>query len=141
MSRPVTLGRAATVASVALVLLPVAMPVLTADDHYVCTISVEYALTQDGRLQQSNWSERVKGQRFVVDRLTGSIRGNFITTAGADNVKVVDRGSSQNSYKSYWTHPRLASAPLGYLEIRTFEGAKPPFLVVNNSGTYTGICD
>jgi hypothetical protein len=114
---------------------------LGAEDHFVCTIKVEYDLSRQGQLEVAAMSRYSAGQRFVVDRLTGTVRGKFVSTAGANNLVVVDRGSSENSYKAYWTHPRLASSPVAYLEIRTYRGPKPDFLLVNNAGIYTGNCD
>lgn len=125
----------------ALIVGPLAQCALAANEHYICTIKVEYALQDSGTVDKSKFSDYITGKKFVVDRVTGVVRGDFISTTGANNIVVVDRGSEANSFKSYWTHPRIASAPLAYLEIRTFLGAKPPFLAVNHSGIYTGVCE
>jgi hypothetical protein len=103
---------------VAFLLVFAASTAYSADDHYVCTIKVEHDLQDDGTVRTGRMSNIVVGQRFVVDRLTGIVRGNLVSTEGADKIVVVDKGSKANSFKSYWTHPRLASAPVAYLEIR-----------------------
>jgi hypothetical protein len=78
-------------AAVVLLVIACSGSVIAAEDHYICVIKAEYTLTDEGKLEVGPLSQYVVDQRLVVDRLTGIMRGKFLTTAGANNIVVVDR--------------------------------------------------
>jgi len=127
--------------------LSIAVPILLAfwgvsDSNelaYVCTVQHVYKVSDYGKLIESELDDEMEGARFAVSRVDGKILGEILTTPSAESTRVVDRGSSSNSFK--------AVADFGdqfqTIEVQEFhEGERKPFaaLSMGGPGIVTGVC-
>jgi len=106
---------------------------------YVCTVEHVYNVSDYGKLIESELDDTLEGARFAVSRLDGKILGEVLTTPLAESTRVVNRGSSSNSFK--------AVADFGdqfqVLEVQEFHGGeRKPFaaLATGGAGIVSGVC-
>jgi len=127
--------------------LSIAVPILLAawdvseggELAYVCTVEHVYKVSDYGKLIESEFDEEMEGARFAVSRLDGKILGEVLTTSLAESTRVLNRGSSTNSFK--------AVADFGdqfqILEVLEFhEGERKPFVAssMGEVGIVSGVC-
>lgn len=106
---------------------------------YTCKVAHLYALSANGALESSGFEKQMKGGTFSVSRVTGEIIGEVVPTALAQSTRVVNEGSSENSFK--------AVADFGgqyqVLEVQEYQsGAIKPFIALSmgGAGIVTGTC-
>jgi hypothetical protein len=106
---------------------------------YVCTVEHVYGVSDYGELVESELDGELEGARFAASRLDGKILGEVLATPLAESTRVVDRGSSSNSFK--------AIADFGdqfqSLEVQeSGEGERKPFVALSmgGAGIVTGVC-
>lgn len=107
---------------------------------YTCKVTHVYDLSEDGSLQPFTFFESdMVGSYFSVSRLTGEIIGEVVPTLMAKSTRVVNRGSSEYSFK--------AVADFGdqyqLLEVQEFRvGVMKPFVAssMGGAGIVTGVC-
>ena len=106
---------------------------------YNCVVKEIYDINDAGELEISKWKNRFVGDKFSVSRETGKIGGKTLTTALAKETRVVNFGSSENSFKAIAEF----DGQFQLIEIQEFkDGAKKPFIALSlgGVGVITGIC-
>ena len=106
---------------------------------YTCEVISVYTLSENGTLQTSGFERQMKASTFSVSRITGEIIGEVIPTLLSKSMKVVNKGSPENSFK--------AVADFGdqfqILEIQEFRSDPiKPFIATSmgGAGIITGTC-
>jgi hypothetical protein len=106
---------------------------------YVCTVEHVYNVSDYGKLIESEVGDELEGARFAVSRLDGKILGDVLATPLAESTRVVNRGSSSNSFKAIANFgDRFQS-----LDVQEFrEGERKPFVAssMGGVGIVTGVC-
>lgn len=127
--------------------LSIAVPILLAvwgvsgggELAYVCTVEHVYNVSDYGKLIESEFDDELEGARFAVSRLDGKILGEVLATPSAESTRVVNRGSSSNSFKAIADFgDRFQS-----LEVQEFrEGKRKPFMAssMGGVGIVSGVC-
>lgn len=106
---------------------------------YTCEVMHVYALADDASLKPSGFEKTMKGGSFTVSRITGQIVGEVVPTLMALSTRVVNAGSSENSFKAIADFEGQAQV----LEVQEFkQGAKKPFVAfsMGGAGIVTGEC-
>ena len=67
---------------------------------YTCEVTNVYGLNDDGSLKVSGFDKGMKGSKFSVSRVTGEIIGQVVPTIVANSTRVINKGSSENSFKT-----------------------------------------
>ena len=67
---------------------------------YTCEVTNVYGLNDDGSLKVSGFDKGMKGSKFSVSRVTGEIIGQVVPTIMANSTRVINKGSSENSFKT-----------------------------------------
>jgi hypothetical protein len=108
---------------------------------YKCRIKHSLALARDGSPQCSASAEVFHNMEFIVDRASGRILGEAINTRSwLGKREILDKGSSQQSYKLLYTSPP-PFVHVNLLQVEEYQaGAEKPFLFVMNTVTHTGTC-
>lgn len=106
---------------------------------YTCEVQRVYDLADDASLRPSGFEKTMKGGSFTVSRVTGEVAGEAVPTLMAKAVRVINRGSTENSFKT------LADfdGQIQVLEIQEFrQGAIKPFIAISmgGAGVVTGNC-
>jgi hypothetical protein len=106
---------------------------------YVCTVEHVYGVSDYGKLIESELDDEMEGARFAVSRIDGKILGEVLATPSAESTRVVERGSSTESFK--------AIADFGdqfqSLEVQeSRDGERKPFVAfsMGGAGIVTGAC-
>jgi hypothetical protein len=107
---------------------------------YVCTVKNVYALKKEGTLEENATHLLVsEGSTFVVERKTGRMLGDLSSTGWIGRNEVLDLGSGSQSYKALYVSPPHVHVRL--LLIKEYEeGDEKPFLFVEDTDIYTGLC-
>ena len=106
---------------------------------YTCEIIRVYDLSENGTLKTSGFEKHFKRSSFSVSRVTGQIIGEVVTTELAESIWVVNRGSTENSFKAVANFGKQFQI----LEVQEFRSIpKKPFVVMSmgGSGIITGFC-
>lgn len=106
---------------------------------YVCTVESVYGLSDYGELLASELDDEMEGRRFAVSRLDGTILGEVLATPSAESTRVVNRGSSTESFKAIADF----SDQFQSLEVQEFrDGERKPFVALSMGGVgiVTGVC-
>lgn len=109
------------------------------DLSYECVIKHVYKLTDDGLLEISGWQNQFQGNSFTISRETGTIAGKVLTTVFAEETRVVNFGSNENSFKAIADF----KDQFQLIEIQEFKkGTQKPFIAssMGGAGIITGIC-
>lgn len=106
---------------------------------YACDVLHVYDLADDASLKPSAWEKTMKGSSFSVSRVTGEIIGEVVPTLMAKSARVINRGSTENSFKA------LADfeGQVQVLEVQEFRpGPIKPFVALSmgGAGVVTGKC-
>jgi hypothetical protein len=111
---------------------------------YKCIIKQSLSLGKDGSTLPSASAAVFRNKEFIVDRASGRTLGDTINSQGWHKIEVWDRGSSQQSYKSFYSHSGGADRPIPYfnlLQIEEFsDGDAKPFLLIQGTIMHTGFC-
>jgi hypothetical protein len=67
---------------------------------YTCEVAHVYAVSDCGSLIPSALEKNMRGSLFSVSRVTGEIIGEVIPTLMAKSTRVVNKGSTKNSFKT-----------------------------------------
>ena len=67
---------------------------------YTCEVVHVYRLSKNCTLEISGFEKQMRGSSFSVSRVTGEILGEVVPTLLAKSTRVVNRGSSENSFKA-----------------------------------------
>ena len=112
-----------------------------AGEHtYDCVIKNAYSLDDTGILKASGWQKIFAGNKFQVSRETGIIVGETLTTVFAKDTRVINFGTSDNSFKAIAEF----KGQFQIIEIKEFkEGIEKPFVAysMGGAGIVTGICN
>ena len=113
------------------------------DFQYDCTVSATRAV-DNAELPSSRWGPGLPGQRFTINRETGAIGGSaaFRVGEGQDwrTVEVLDRGSSQQSFKLLAVSSGRLPTVI-YVEVKEeAPGAAKPFMHYENWKLTLGTC-
>jgi len=124
-----------------LILLPTLLSVnaMAGELSYTCEVKHVYHLSEDGSLNISNWDKDMRGSSFSVSRETGQIIGEVVPTLMAKGTGVVNKGSTQNSFKAWADFGNQ----LQLIEVQEFkEGTIKPFVSASmgGAGIVTGVC-
>lgn len=123
-----------------LFLMPLAATSQAGDLGYDCVIKNVYDVDDAGALKASGWQEQFKSDKFSVSRKTGKIVGQTLTTILANNTRVTNQGSKENSFKA----AAEFESQVQVIEIQEFkEDVKKPFVATSmgGAGIVTGICE
>lgn len=110
-----------------------------ASPDYRCT--VERAVSAS----ESSLGRMYIGKQFTVERKTGLMAG-VLKNSYLTEPKVIDYGSSENSYKVVTTMRKEQGAGAGSslfaLTINEYkDGASKPFVFLSDSDVYFGLCE
>lgn len=126
--------------SIAVPLLLAAWNAVEAGEHaYVCTVEHTYAVSDYGKLTESELHNQMEGARFAVSRLDGKILGEVLATPTAESTRVLDRGSSSESFKAVADFGNRFQS----LEVQEFHaGERKPFVALSMGtvGIVSGFC-
>ena len=106
---------------------------------YRCEVQHVYALTDDGSLDASGFGKTMKGSKFSVSRVTGEITGEVVPTLMAASTHVINRGSTENSFKAVANF----GGQVQVLEVQEFKQSHAkPFVAMSmgGAGIVTGKC-
>jgi hypothetical protein len=106
---------------------------------YVCTVEHVYGVSDYGKLIESELDDELEGARFAVSRFDGKILGEVLATPSAESTRVVNRGSSSNSFKAIADFGEQFQS----LEVQeSGEGERKPFVALSmgGPGVVTGVC-
>jgi hypothetical protein len=110
------------------------------DLSYDCVIKKVYDVGDAGMLKESGFQKQFVGNKFSVSRETGKIVGQTLTTVLAKNIRVINSGSKENSFKSIAEF----EGQIQLIEIQLFKKSiKKPFVATSmgGAGIVTGICE
>ncbi|MEQ1579502.1 MAG: hypothetical protein ABL964_02830 [Steroidobacteraceae bacterium] len=128
----------------ATVVVLVAPATASAIEDYRCTIERVIAASGTGGPVQDLMDRTYVGKEFTVERETGlmagALKNSFFTSP-----HVVDRGSTENSFKVVTTMTREQGTGAGsnvyVLVVNEFaKGERKPFIYLNNDLAYIGDC-
>jgi hypothetical protein len=106
---------------------------------YTCEVLHVYKVSSNGSLAISPFEKQMMGSSFSVSRVTGEIIGEVIPTLRAKSTKVVNHGSTKNSFKAVADFGNQFQT----LEVQEFrKGALKPFVSssMGGAGIVTGLC-
>ncbi len=106
---------------------------------YTCEVMQVYDLSENGTLEISRFEKGMKGSSFSVSRVTGEIIGEVVPTLLAKSTRVVNKGSTENSFKAVADF----SEQFQILEVQEFRsGPIKPFIATSmgGAGIVTGTC-
>ena len=106
---------------------------------YTCEVTNVYGLNDDGSLKVSGFDKGMKGSKFSVSRVTGEIIGQVVPTIVANSTRVINKGSSENSFKTVAEF----DGQFQILEVQEFrKGDSKPFVSssTGGAGIVTGLC-
>ena len=112
---------------------------IAGEASYSCTIKHVYVVDDNGSLSPSGFDKTLKNGQFMVDRLNGAIVGDVLPTSLANYTKVINKGSTSNSFKSIADFGNQ----LQIIVIKEFkDGSLKPFVSISTGGAeiVTGIC-
>jgi len=112
-------------------------------DGYICTILQIQELNSSGKFvaYEGVLYSTLLGESFSVDRDTGKINGSPFSTKHYKEVRVLDRGSTENAYKEIIiSHP--PNIWIMYVYVKEFEsGPEKPFWGTEDGNKiFSGIC-
>lgn len=115
------------------------------ESAYLCEVSHVYHLSEDQTLGTLPALEtELKKHAFSVSRETGRVVAeSAIDTSRAKDVRVLNRGSRDNSFRVIADYGRFPNGarPYQLLEIQEFVAdVTKPFLIVSELGIVTGTC-
>jgi len=113
---------------------------IAGESVYDCKVLHVYTLNKNGILEQSAYEDELKGQAFRVSRLTGKITGSVLPTTLASSIKIVNEGSTENSFKAI-AHFK---EQLQTIEVQEFrDGITKAFVSssMGGAGIVTGVCE
>lgn len=106
---------------------------------YDCEVTHVYDLTEQGTLRISGFEKTMKGSKLTVSRTTGEIAGQVLPTLSAKSFRVVNEGTTENSFKAVADFGKQYQL----LEVQEFrEGNVKPFVAssMGGAGIVTGVC-
>ncbi len=106
---------------------------------YTCEVMQVYDLSENGTLEISRFEKGMKGSSFSVSRVTGKIIGEVVPTLFAKSTRVVNKGSTENSFKAVADFGKQFQI----LEVQEFRsGPIKPFIATSlgGAGIVTGTC-
>lgn len=114
-------------------------PSLFAYDDYKCIISNILNSDVSGNLIEV---ERYSvGKMFTINRKTGLTSG-ALTNSFLNAPLVLDRGSKDNSFKAITTMRNDITTNVYVLVVEEYiEGNQKPFIFINNTTVYHGLCE
>jgi hypothetical protein len=119
------------------------------DKVFTCTVESLDGLGDDGKIepQPEVFQQLFVGEKFVIDRATGSVVGERISSRNADIGPVVaahgkqDRRDSTNNWQVYWVVKGSATDVVNTIIVREqVESEKKPMIYVQHSQLATGYC-
>ncbi|MDP6527512.1 MAG: hypothetical protein QF858_01360 [Candidatus Pacebacteria bacterium] len=126
-------------AFIAILFFSTTVSAMASEMSYTCEVKHVYSLSGDGSLNISNWDKDMRGSSFSVSRETGQIIGEVVPTLMAKGTGVVNKGSTQNSFKAWADFGNQ----LQLIEVQEFkEGTIKPFVSASmgGAGIVTGVC-
>ena len=119
-------------------LLALSQVASAAELAYTCEVQHVYDLADDASLGASGFEKTMKGGSFSVSRITGEILGEVVPTLMASSTRVVNHGSTENSFKSVADF----AGQVQVLEIQFKHGVTKPFVALSmgGAGIVTGTC-
>ena len=109
------------------------------ENSYDCKITNVYTLSETGNLERSALSTNFIGNTFTIQKDTGEIQGEVLTTVLSNKTEVINLGSMENSYKSV----AYFSGQVQIVEVQEFKpGLTKPFVAssMGGAGIVTGMC-
>ena len=111
----------------------------SAVDDYKCTISGAFQVNSDGA-QVTHALKSYIGGQFTVERSSGVMAGSLRNMYATKPI-VIDRGSKENSFKVITTMKTDITSNIYSLTVNEYiEGDIKPFVFLNNSDVYYGVC-
>jgi hypothetical protein len=105
---------------------------------YICKITKFGFLNESGTLDFKSDDVRI-GKTFAVDRRSGSIIGDWVTTENW-NTTVLDVGSKSQSFKMIATTEPIVHVM--YLNVQEYaSGSIKPFVFLDDTMVVTGTCE
>ncbi len=110
-----------------------------AASSYICIINHDYSLQDNGTIKTSVWSKSFEGNQFTVEKSDGAITGSTLTTILANETKIINAGSKENSFKAV----AYFKNQVQIIEIQEFRSSKSkPFVALSmgGAGIISGLC-
>jgi hypothetical protein len=109
-------------------------------DGYKCIVTDTKELSDNGNLEQSDFTVMYLNKEFVVDKGTGRITGGLSNHAGLAQPVVLDFGSSEQSYKALTIYKPYTTVKYLYIQEFNKTPAKP-FLFIESGHIFSGTCE
>ena len=110
-----------------------------AGDAYKCTVKQTAGLRDNGEMSETNFSKLYLGKEFVVDKRTGLMNGGLSNHNAYGQPKVIDYGSSQQSFKVITIFNPMTA--VDYLYVEEFKAnSEKPFIFITCQDIFSGIC-
>ncbi len=114
-------------------------PVSAGTTNYTCEIS-EILMPGQGKEVADYTLQRVQKDKLIIDRETGRAFHPTLGNTSGGKIHIVDRGSSQNSFKALRVISGVGSY-VDYYEVKEYtSGPVKPMLLVNSGAAYSGVC-
>lgn len=121
------------------ILLIIISNIALAGGAYKCTINYTAGLKDDGQMSETAYSKLRLGREFVVDKGTGRMQGGLSNYNAYGQPKVLDYGSSNQSFKAITIYKPMTL--VDYLYVQEFnDNREKPFLFLNGKDTFSGTC-
>ena len=106
---------------------------------YSCAVENAYLVDEDGRIKENaRFTGIMRGDRFTVDRLTGSVAGGRVPAFPMVKSSVLFPGGKGNAFKSYFQGYNFVS----YLEVYEHrDGEEKPFVLHDGASIFSGFCE
>ena len=106
---------------------------------YSCAVENVYLVDDKGRIKENaRLTGNMRGERFSVDRLTGSVAGGRIPAFPVVKSSVLFPGGEGNSFKAYFQGYDFVS----YLEVHEYmDGEGKPFVLHDGASIFSGFCE
>jgi hypothetical protein len=115
---------------------------LAADDGYLCKVTTELYLNDDGSLRTVPLPLAI-GKQFAVDRKTGKMINSdiFFWKVETASVSVKDHGNSVSSFIATYTNT-TGGTFFTTLNVEEYaDTERKPFILTAGAGVYAGVCE
>ena len=114
-----------------------------ATDGYVCEIKSATSVNDVGEIVKSEAYSVTVGTKFSVNRHSGEVVGEFLSTTYFNDPLVLDRGDDEWSFKSVAVdRKRPDNGRLMYISVKEYvDGKLKPFWAHSLGIIYSGMCE
>ena len=122
-------------------LMTIAATEAVALESYECNVKEGMSLSEDGSLQKKGgFADIAVGTKFTVDRRTGRVLGKISNHNAYGQPKVIDPGSSEQSFKAITIYQPNVTVDLLIIQQFSDSPEKPFIFLFYNTSVLSGTC-